>query len=75
MKNNYELWKYQKTLKWYIENPNRYMGACKISGEISIPEKFHGHNFYGVHKILQELQDEGYLKQSKGKGFKKSKKQ
>ena len=53
----------------YEDNPKEYKGACKINKQIGLSEKDYGHNYYGIHKHLKELEKEGYLEQEYGSGF------
>ena len=53
----------------YKAGSKEYKGAMKISIQIGLSEKENGHNYYGIHKYLKELQKEGYLEQKYRSGF------
>ena len=62
------LLEYYKQL--YKEKSDEYKGACKVSGKLNLSQEEHGPKYWKLHKLLQELQSEGYLEQNKGSGFK-----
>ena len=53
----------------YKSDPSQFVGAMKIGSPLKLSKKEQGHNFYGVHKILKELERDGSLEQKTDSGF------
>ena len=56
-----------KTL--YKEDSNAFIGAVKVSDRLKLSEEERGSHHGGVHYLLKQLKEEGYLKSKKGYGF------